>query len=225
MFRVRRIELLLIGGALAALPLVVAAQAGRGTTTTTSTSTQSTAATTVPADKLIQKYTPLAGSEENARSLVTGLRDGTDITLSGGSNGGTTTTIANPTSKMGYGNVNITLALAEKQLSAISNPSPADLNSALTNAENGILTLRASGMGWGEIAHTLGFKLGEVMRADAAKGAPSAAKKVERASSERVAGESRANGNGGRPDFQQSGDRPQKVERPERPQRPERSGR
>src|SRR5262245_32925797 len=146
MFGIQRIEILLIGGALVALPLVVAAQTA-----------------TVPADKLVQKYAALAGGEENARSLVTGLRGGTDITLSGG------TTIANPTSMMGYGNVNITLALAEKQLSAVSNPGPADLNNALTNAQNGILTLRAQDMGWGEIAQALGFKLGEVMRASRAE--------------------------------------------------------
>lgn len=198
MFGMRRIEILLIGGALAALPLLVPAQ------------------TAVPADKLVQRYTALAGSEENARSLVTGLRDGTDITLSGDPAG--PTTIANPTGKMGFGNINITLALAEKQLSEIGNPSPAELDNALTNAMNGILTLRAQGGGWGEIAHTLGFKLGEVMRASAAGDTRGAARTEKGAAPQRI---SRADG------FErpQKAERPEKPEKPERPQRPERGGR
>ncbi len=193
MFGTRRIEILLIGGVLAALPLVVAAQTA-----------------TVPADRLVQRYTALAGTEENARSLVTGLRDGTDITLPG-------VTIANPTGMMGYGNVNITLALAEKQLSGISNPTPTQLNDALTNAGNGVLTLRAQGMGWGEIAHTLGFKLGDVMRASAAKESPGAARREARAAPHRMARESGNPRNGL--------ERAERAERPEKPQRPERAGR
>ena len=222
MFRMRRVELLLIGGLLAALPSVVAAQAGRGVTMPVRTDT----AATVPADRLIQRYTALAGTEENARNLVTGLRDGTDVTLTDSSTGGTVT-VVNPADKMGWGNVNITLALAEKQLSAISNPGPADLNNALTNADNGILALRASGMGWGEIAQALGFKLGEVMRADSAKGAPSAARKEGRAAPQHV-----ASGSSDRPEMLRNGferpqkaERPEKPEKPEKPQRPERGGR
>lgn len=196
MFGMRRIKILLISGALVALPLLAAAQTA-----------------TVPTDKLVQRYTALAGSEENARSLVTGLRDGTDITLSGDPAG--PTTIANPTGMMGFGNVNITLALAEKQLSAVSNPSPTELNNALTNAENGILTLRALGNGWGEIAHALGFKLGDVMRASAAKESPGATRREARAEPQRIAGFERP----------QRAERPDKPEKPERPQRPERAGR
>jgi hypothetical protein len=203
MFGMRRVEILLIGGVLAALPLVVAAQTA-----------------TVPADKLVQRYTALAGTEENAAALVTGLRAGTDITLSGDPAG--PITITNQTGMMGYGNVNITLALAEKQLSAISNPSPTQLNDALTNTENGILTLRAQGMGWGEIAQALGFKLGDVMRASAAGGTPGAASTEKAAASQRI---SRADNS---PRSSNSFDRPQKAERPEKPakpERPERSGR
>jgi len=213
MFRTRSI--LLIGGVLAALPLLATAQTGRGSTTTATTS--STSSTTVPADNLVKKYSTLAGSEENARSLVKGLRNGTEVTLSSASGG--ETRITPPTGKMGYGNVKITLALADAQLSKISNPTNADLQKALMNSENGILTLRAQGMGWGNIAQTLGYKLGDVMRASSAKDASGAAKKEERAQSQQVARDSRANG--GRPDNV----RPEKVDRPEKPQRPERGGR
>lgn len=194
MFGMRRIAILLVGGAFAALALVVAAQTA-----------------TVPTDRLVQRYTALAGSEENARGLVTGLRDGTDITLSG-------TTVSNPTSKMGYGNVDITLALAEKQLSEISNPTPAQLNNALTNAENGVLTLRAQGMGWGEIAHAFGFKLGDVMRASAANEARAAARAEKHAA--RTARES-----GNPRSGLERAERAERPEKPEKPQRPERAGR
>ena len=57
------------------------------------------------AESLIQKYAPLAGSEDNAKSLVTGLRDGTEVKLSSGA---TSTSFTSPTGKMGFGNVNIT---------------------------------------------------------------------------------------------------------------------
>jgi hypothetical protein len=60
----------------------------------------------------------------------------------------------------------------------------------------GILRMRADGKGWGQIAQTLGFKLGEVKRADKA--------------------EPRA----GRPDRVAKAERPQRPEKPERPEKP-----
>lgn len=220
MAKMRRIGFLLLGSALTALPFVAAAQP-RATPTATATDPATTAA--VPADKLIEKYTPLAGSEQNAKSLVTGLRDGTRVTLSSPSG---TTSFDPSTGKMGYGNVNIALALAERQLSTTENPTPADLQNALTNSENGVLTLRAKGMGWGEIAQAYGYKVGDVMRASAAKDAPGATRKDERASSHQAARESGGNAaRPVRPDIERFDSRPQKVERPERPQRPERAGR
>lgn len=148
-------------------------------------------------DQLIQRYTDLAGSKENATSLVTGLRDGKEVTLKQGTS---TVTFAPRTEKMGYGNIDNALALAEASLG--SDPTPSQLKSAL-NGDQGILTMRASGMGWGVIAQELGFKLGEVKRSDKAnpKG-PSVEPlaKVERAS------------------------RPEKPVKPERPEKPERAG-
>lgn len=205
MFRIQRIAFLLIGGAMAALSC--------------SASAQGTADTTVPGQKLVLKYTPLAGSEANARNLVTGLREGTEIQLSpppGGSEPGTSFTP--PTGKMGFGNVNIALALAEAQLANAANPTIADIQNALMNSNNGILTLRSRDMGWGEIAHALGFKLGDLMRASAAKDA-SAARANERAQAQRLARES--DGPRGRSDLARADrfDRPEKGERPERLER------
>ena len=174
-------------------------------------------------EQLSTRYTTLAGSETNAKSLVTGLRDGTDVKLT---SGGTTTTIDPPTGKMGYGNVNIALALAQASLKeqGITQPTADQLKAALNGGTitdssgktvqmSGVLQMRASGKGWGEIAHALGFKLGDIVRSAKADGAG----KPDRAGSkaDRVAHADR-------------GDRSDRAERPDRatkPERPERSGR
>ena len=187
------------------------------TTTTTSTSTTSTQS--VPTNRMVSEYTKLAGSQDNAKSLVTGLRTGSSITLTDSS--GKTTTFTPPTKPMGNGNVNITLRMAQQMMA--NNPN-LTLEQALmgTSDTKGILQLRASGMGWGQIAKTEGFKLGEVMRpgkADTASSAQRGDSKLERVArterSEKVE----------RPDRPEKVERVERVERPERPERPERHGR
>jgi hypothetical protein len=151
--------------------------------------------------QLIERYTDLAGSKENATSLITGLRDGKEVTLT---NGGTAETFTPATGKMGYGNVDNAIAIAERLLKdqEITDATPAQLEAAMTD----VLKLRAGGMGWGEIANSLGFKLGEVKRSDRANpkgpGVEPVAR-VERAS---------------RPE------RPERPMKPERPEKPERPG-
>src|SRR5260370_10770134 len=85
------------------------------------------AASSQSKEQLVEKYTPLAGSEANATSLVTGLRDDKEVNLS-------RTTFTPPTRKMGDGNVNIALALPQAELKkqGITNPTPAQLQAALT---------------------------------------------------------------------------------------------
>ncbi len=143
--------------------------------------------------QLIERYTALAGSEDNATSLVTGLRDGKEVTLISGA---ITETFTPPTGKMGYGNVDNAIAIAERTLKdqGITEPTPAQLEAALTD----VLKLRAGGMGWGEIAKAQGFKLGDVKR-------PEKAEKI--ATVERPAKPERP-------------ERPMKPERPEKPERP-----
>lgn len=123
-------------------------------------------------------FTAFAGSPENADSLVQGLRSGASISLTDpaalpGTPSGLSFT--SPTRPMGYGNIFISLSLAQKQLAAlgITNPTPTQLQAALTGGTiltatgpvtlKGILQMRADGMGWGKIANTLGFKLGSVV--------------------------------------------------------------
>ncbi len=193
------------------------------------------ATTTVPVgaaktvEALVTRYTPLAGSEANAQSLVTGVRDGTTITLTATiteqvqvpvetqvtetvmvpvqipapppAPPGTfitvmqprtvtrtvttyrtetvtrteTTTIEPPTGKMGLGEVDISLAFTEAQLTelGLTSPTPGQIKAALVGGEvqygdttpkstkqlPGILALRAGKKGWGQIALQLGYKL------------------------------------------------------------------
>jgi hypothetical protein len=134
--------------------------------------------------RLAGDFTTFAGSEENARNLFTGLRNGTPITLNSTttSSGGVTTTnqltVDTPTKPMGNGNVFISLALAKQQLASygITNPTPQQIQAALTGGTinpsdptappvelQGVLNQRAGGMGWGEIAKSQGTNLGRVV--------------------------------------------------------------
>ena len=153
--------------------------------------------------QLVDKYTTFAGSDANAKSLVTGLHDGREVKLTSGS---TTTSFTPPTGKMGNGNVNIALALADASLKqqGITNPTPDQLKTALS----GILQQRADGKGWGQVANAMGFKLGDVMRSE----------KADKVAHDRGAREEHAE-RAGRPE------KPERPERPERPEKPERGGR
>lgn len=127
--------------------------------------------------KFAEDFARFAGSQEDAEAIISGLRTGTQITLDGA-------TITPPTKPMGYGNTYISMSLAKAQLAqyGITEPTPEQLNAALTGGTitvtkvgadgvavtktvtlDGILTQRASGMGWGQIAKANGFKLGQVI--------------------------------------------------------------
>jgi hypothetical protein len=196
--------------------------------------------TTQPEDRLVDKFTRFAGSQANAESLVNGLRNDQEVTLTSAQS--TTTSFTPKTDKMGFGNVNIALTLAKATLAqqGITRPTPQQIEAALNGGTitmssgkqvtlTGILTQRASGMGWGKIAQANGFRLGELLRhkhgdfnhhrqaevnhhrhnAELQKVSFQRREKVERM--ERVRAE--------RPE------RVERAERPERPERPERHGR
>jgi hypothetical protein len=134
--------------------------------------------------RIASEFSAFAGSDANAQSLVTGLRNGAPITLSSTSTttgGATTTTLLTfdtPTRPMGHGNVFISLALAKQQLAGygINDPTSQEIQAALTGgtittangqsvALQGVLTQRAGGQGWGAIAKSQGVKLGRVVSA------------------------------------------------------------
>ena len=139
---------------------------------------------------------------------------------------------------MGYGNVYITLALAE-QLSKASAAEALEGETGMTADEslNEILYMRQEqGMGWGQIAKELGFNLGEVMsglhsnrpeKADMAKaqkeGRGSQSMRPDHASMEKPEKVAKMD----RPEHpmkMERAERPEKPVRPEKPARPERPG-
>lgn len=146
-------------------------------TTTTATGTTTTATTAAQSETRyltrLQSQYPTLTSQSNMQSLVHGLRTGSAITLTGTQGTtATSTTFAPPTRPMGYGNITRALTLATRQLAAagIANPTPQQLQTALmggalttatgTVQMQGVLQLRSQGMGWGQIAHTVGVQPG-----------------------------------------------------------------
>lgn len=202
------------------------------------------ATATVPAGKIADRYVAsgLFADEATADATINALRTGGDftyteqVTTTTTNPDGTTTTttstvertVVNPNGPMGYGEVNITLAIAEK---LVASGEYTDLQSALTGATTtvtnadgtttttttgGVLAMRADGMGWGKIAKELGFNLGSVMSAgNRGDKAVAGGDRAAQAKAERVAKVERPT----RPE------RIQRPERPERPQKPERGGR
>jgi hypothetical protein len=184
-------------------------------------------------DRLVDKFTRFAGSKANAESLVNGLRNDQEVKLTSTSQGSATFTPK--TDKMGFGNVNIALTLAKATLAeqGITRPTPQQIEAVLNGGTitsragkevklTGILTQRASGMGWGKIARANGFKLGELMR--------------HRHDFKHA--EFKHHHHHHRPEFHHARldrhdrphrlervERPEKVERAERPERPERGRR
>jgi hypothetical protein len=132
------------------------------------------------ATKFASPFATLTGSQENAVALATALRTGTPATLTyttivDGKPVTVTETITPPTKPMGWGNVSHALALAQFSLTkaGITQPTAADLQAALLGGRitasdgnvvtlDGVLTQRASGMGWGQIAHSEGTTMGAV---------------------------------------------------------------
>jgi hypothetical protein len=143
-------------------------------------------------DQLVDKFSGFAGSESNSKSLVTGLRDGKEVTLTSGQ---AKTTFTPPTRKLGNGEVNIALSLAEADLKkqGVTHPTSDQLKAELDK----ILKQRASGQGWGQIANAMGFKLGDVVRSERSRGRDVAARDEHR------------------------NDKPERGEKQERPDRPE----
>ena len=141
------------------------------------------------AERVEPRFLEFAGSSTNLANMTTGLRSGTEFTITGA--GGETATIVPPTKPMGYGNITRALDLANRDLLAhgITNPTNEQIAAALnggsfTNADgtttqlSGVLNLRSQGMGWGQVAQTLklhpGLGSGKAAPPAAPTGAPTA---------------------------------------------------
>ena len=190
---------------------------------TTTTDDQVEADASVPADRLVSTYTDLAGSAKNAQSLIDGLRNGTEITLDGSS-------FTPSSGKMGWGEINIALSLAQALVGtdATGTELQAALNGGtITNADgttttlDGVLRMRADGMGWGQIAKQLGFKLGALVSAShtdkSQAGSHTASAKADTARADKPIRAEHA-------DRPERPTRAERADRPERPSRPERRG-
>ena len=232
--------------ALGAASLPALAQDSTGDTTIVQQST-------VPKARLVERYATLAGSTSAASTLIERLRTGGDFTVveqvttettnPDGTVTRTTTnverTVENPNGPMGWGEVNITLSLAQALVDA---GKYADLQSALsgttttvTNPDGtttqtttgGVLAMRADGMGWGAIAKELGFNLGTLMSAsnrNAKATASTSAKSTQAASADKAKGKPATTGKAlasTRTDRVASTDRPTRPEKAERPVKPD----
>jgi hypothetical protein len=162
-------------------PHAALAQTEVTTLTTQAAQTDSLTATRgegIVSGKIRSDFRTFAGSTANADSLVGGLRNGSPITLTSTNPQGTTTsnTFTAPTGKMGYGNVFISLSLAQQQLvnAGITQPTNQQIQASLLGGTvttdsgqtvklSGVAQMRSDGMGWGQISNTLGFKLGPVV--------------------------------------------------------------
>ena len=169
---------ILLAGSIAALAAETTPAGARtqpGATVPNAAPTTKAGATKVE-DKLTSEFAIFAGSQDNSRSLVTGLRQGSEVTLTNDSPAGGGATFTPPTRPMGYGNTRISLALAQEQLirAGITQPTAEQLSASLvggtvtngsgqTTELQGVLQMRADGKGWGRIANEMGTKLGHVM--------------------------------------------------------------
>ena len=216
--------------------------------------------TSKPTTQLVSTYGTFAGSEANATALINGLRNGTSITLTSGSSttgtttvGATTTgtttagttaaatgtvktTFTPATSKLGYGNINIALSLAQAELTklGIANPTPAQLQAALnggtvttskgTTTLPGVLQLRSEGMGWGGIAKSLGFKLGSVVSASKTEKSEAATERHDGTEKDKSVAKVDKSSTAREPRAERvaKAERPERIERPEKVERPER---
>jgi hypothetical protein len=146
-----------------------------------------TAAIEEPQARIVSEFSDFAGSEANARSLVAGLRQGSEITLTllaKGGKPGAAARFTPPTRPLDYGDVLISLTLARGQLAqlGIDRPTPTQIKAVLAGGGvatrvsgqattpfllPGVLQQRASGIGWAKIADSMGVMLRPAMNGNA----------------------------------------------------------
>ena len=130
-----------------------------------------------------------------------------------------TVLIENSNGQMGFGEVSLTLGLAESLLG--DGASYADITNLLYGVDGGtgILDMRAEGMGWGEIFQSYDLSVGEVMKGIKSPQFVDMAN-IERGSSRKPEKVTQAR-------FDKAGkpEKPVKAERVERPDRPEKASR
>ncbi|WOX05542.1 hypothetical protein [Microbulbifer pacificus] len=210
-------------------------------------------ANSVPGDRIAGYFSDFFGDEQYSKTVVAGLRDGSihyvkplpEGTEETGSEGDSATETSEETPElvesteghkgMGYGNVLITMALAEK-MAASSAAAALEGETGMTADQclNEVLRMRqVDGMGWGEIAKAMKVNLGEVIsgiRSNRPEKADQYAsmddKKTMRADAraEKHAMRSEGAERVAKAERPAKPERAEKAERPEKPARPERPG-
>lgn len=180
----------LAGAAIAACALIstfavsALAMTAPGSGATTSNSSTNSGVT---ADRLTESYSATVGSKADARALIDGMRAGRDVKIG-------SVTVSGTGKTMGYGSINNALALAQAQAG------PTATTKDFLSALDRVTDMRARGMGWGQIAKSLGLNLGQAVSAsrshnEAAKAAHAA--KPDKATSVADAGKANGRGHGG----------------------------
>ena len=186
------------------------------------------------AERAVAEYfETLAGSAENSARLVFALRNGYEATLMGREGDDQATTRIYPvTSRLGLGNVFVSLALAQEALQqvGIDQPQPTEIDAALNGGEvvvggetarlRGVLSQRVDGVGWGRIAKSMGVRLGPVVAS-----IHSANDRLQREHLQMARGELGSDRSPARVEKAERPARPDRPDRPERPQRPDRPDR
>jgi hypothetical protein len=138
------------------------------------TTSSTTKGTFAPMSRLVEAFSDFAGSAPNAQSLSEGLRNSSRIKLVDRNN--VTTTFIPVTKPMSWDDVRIALSLARAELGSgdISSPTPSDIEAVLNGGTagtgdlminfTGVLTQRASGLGWDQIARAHSFELDMLTR-------------------------------------------------------------
>jgi hypothetical protein len=107
----------------------------------------------ISSDTLVERYQDLAGSRENAQTIISALRDGIDFNLGSGN---VVTTFHPPAVKMSDANIENALAVTQAALLArsIDKPKPDQVGTMLMD----VLQMRVEGKDWRQVADALGFK-------------------------------------------------------------------
>ncbi|MCB2027598.1 MAG: hypothetical protein KDH18_02260, partial [Rhodoferax sp.] len=136
--------------AFALILLGSAAVAQTGGTQLTAPTADTRSSTPARATGIAAQYGASIGTTEEAGAVIDAMRTGKDVTVGD-------VTVSGTGKSMGWGNVEIAMALAKSQVAADAT------SKEFLSALDQVMDMRSSGMGWGQVAKDLGVNLGQVM--------------------------------------------------------------
>ncbi|MEO6625351.1 MAG: hypothetical protein ABIN37_11035 [Burkholderiaceae bacterium] len=177
--------------AIGATGLVLAAAAAMAQNSVTATQPSNvdagSAGSSTRAAGLAATYGASIGTPQESGTLIAGMRTGQDVTLGD-------VTVSGTGKNTGWGNIDIAMALAKSQVTTGAT------SKEFLTALDKVMDMRASGMGWGQIANGLGVNLGKAVSAAKSNKAPGAtlASASTRASGSKALDRSAADGAAGK---------------------------